>query len=139
MDSIEPNTVSQVAQLPLIAELPDGFLREFEAEILGRVPAEKIKQQLEMEKTARIMRQAGSTMMEGLGQKIAQIPARLYFRMLHDMGKGNAGDSNWLDDLLADNPALCAPGYRPKQNGARHGFTFVGGKCVSATKGKVQS
>jgi len=120
--------IQTIAPLPLISELPDGFLREFEAEILGRVPQEKIDAQLKIEKTARVMRQAGSVMMEGLGQKIAQIPARLYFRCLHDMGKHS---DNWLDDLLRDNPALCAPGFRPRRrDDFRHGKTFIGGKPV---------
>ena len=121
--------ITKVEPLPMVTEISQEFLREYEAEILGRVPEEKIKAQLRMEKNARIMAQAGSTMMEGLGQKIATIPARLYFRLLQDMGKVS---DNWLDDLLRDNPALCAPGYYPnrRKDDFRHGKTFVGGKPI---------
>jgi hypothetical protein len=121
--------ITKVEPLPMVTEFSEQFLREYEAEILGRVPKEKVEQQLRMEKNARIMAQAGSVMMEGLGQKIAQIPARIYFRMLHSMGKH---EENWLDDLLRDNPVLCAPGYYPKRRKSdfRHGKTFVGGKPI---------
>lgn len=115
----------------LIAELPQSFMDEFEAEIRGRVPAEKVKAQLAMEKNARIMKMAGSTTIDTLGQKIATIPARLYFRMLHDMGQRDAGSDEWLLDLLRDNPILCAPGFTPgRKHDLRHSKSFVGGKPV---------
>lgn len=110
----------------VITSLPESFVREFENEVLGRVPQEKIDAGLRQAKLARIMRQAGSAHIPGVGQKIAEIDARLYFRMMHSFGH----EENWLKDLLADNPELCAPGYRPKKNGLRHGKTFVNGKPV---------
>lgn len=111
----------------LITGLPQQFLDEFEAEIRGRVPAEKVAAQLRQEKLARISRQAGSTIIDTLGQKVASIDPRLYFRMLAQHGE----HENWIDDLLADNPELCCPGYNPKRKGdLRHGKTFVGGKPV---------
>ena len=112
----------------IVTGVDQRFMDEFEAEILGRVPEEKIKAQLKMEKSARIMAQAGSINIDTLGQKIAQIPARLYFRMKQDFGR-IAPDDEWLDDILKDNPALCAPGYTPgRKSDLRHGVTFVGGK-----------
>jgi len=111
----------------LITGLPQSFLDEFEAEIRGRVPAEKIAAQLRQEKLARVMRQAGSTQIDTLGQQIARIDPRLYFRCLAERGH----EENWIDDLLKDNPELCAPGYRPRRKGDfRHGKTFINGKPV---------
>jgi hypothetical protein len=111
----------------LIAELPQSFLDEFEKEILGRVPDEKVKVQLKQEKLARVMRQTGSVQMEGLGQRIAVIDRRLFFRMEQAYG----GHDGWITDMLKDNPELCAPGYRPHRKGDfRHGKTFVNGKPI---------
>lgn len=110
----------------VITSLPESFVREFEKEIHGRVPQEKVEVGLRQAKLARIMRQAGSTYIPGIGQKIAEIDARLYFRMMHSFGN----EENWLKDFLADNPELCAPGYRPKNRSLRHGKTFVNGKPV---------
>ncbi len=109
----------------MITGLPQAFLDEFEAEIRGRVPREKVEAQLRQEKIARIMHQAGPTQIETLGQLKCSIDARLYFRMKADMGR----HEGWLDDLLKDNKELCAPGYNPGRKGdLRHGITFVGGK-----------
>lgn len=112
----------------LITGLPQQFLDEFEAEIRGRVPAEKVAAQLRQEKLARISRQAGSITIDTLGQKVASIDSRLYFRALQDFG----GHEGWLDDFLRDNQELCCPGYYPgrKKSDFRHGKTFVNGKPV---------
>jgi hypothetical protein len=116
----------EVGDNEVITSLPEQFLREFESEVLGRVPQEKIEAGLRQAKLARIMKQAGSSYIPGVGQKIAEIDARLYFRMMQSFGH----EENWLRDMLADNPELCAPGYRPKNNGLRHSKTFVNGKPV---------
>lgn len=116
----------EVGDNEVITSLPEQFLREFESEVLGRVPQEKIEAGLRQAKLARIMKQAGSNYIPGVGQKIAEIDARLYFRMMQSFGH----EENWLRDMLADNPELCAPGYRPKNNGLRHSKTFVNGKPV---------
>lgn len=115
----------------LITNIPQRIYDEIEDDILGRVPAEKVKAQLRMEKNARIMKQAGSVNIPTLGQKIATIPARLYFRALHDMGQDDASSSEWLEDLLKDNPALCAPGYKAgRKDDRRHGITWIGGEAI---------
>ena len=110
----------------LITSLPENFLKEFEDDVLGRVPQERINAGLRQAKIARIMKQAGSSYIPGVGQKIAEIDPRLYFRMMHAFGD----QENWLQDFLSDNPELCAPGYKPKSNALRHGKTFVNGKPV---------
>jgi len=118
--------IQEVGDNEVITSLPEQFLREFENEVLGRVPQEKVEAGLRQAKLARIMKQAGSSYIPGVGQKIAEIDARLYFRMMQSFGH----EENWLKDMLADNPELCAPGYRPKNNGLRHSKTFVNGKPV---------
>ena len=69
----------------------------------------------------------------------ARIDPRLYFRMRKEAKKQGNLDHDWMMDMLKDNPNLCAKGFRPKANAARHGFTYVGGESVSKTKGRVQS
>ena len=111
----------------LVTELPPAFLDEFMADVKGMIPKEKVQVELRQQQSARIMHQAGSLSIPGVGQKVASIDPRLYFRMLHSFGH----EENWLKDFLADNPDLCAPGYRPKRKGdLRHGKTFIGGKPV---------
>jgi len=119
-------TQEAIAEPEIITSLPEKFLREFENDVIGRVPQEKIDAGLRQAKLARIMRQAGSTYIPGIGQKIAEVDARLYFRMMHSFGH----EENWLKDFLSDNPELCAPGYRPRKNGLRQGKTFIDGKPV---------
>lgn len=113
------------ADTEIIAELPQEFLDTYEAEILGRIPEEKARVELRQQQNARIMARAGSVTVPGLGQRVARIDPRLYFRMKHAFG----GHEGWLEDFLADNPDLCAPGYRPKRKrDLRHSKTFSGGK-----------
>jgi len=112
----------------IITDLPTEFMSEFRDELEGRIPEEKVKVQLRQEQAARIAKQAGSLAVEGLGQKVATIDARLYFRMLHDHRDHGQG---WLNDFLADNPELCCPGYKPKRNIYRHGKTFINGQAVT--------
>lgn len=113
----------------LITNLPQQFLDEFEDEILGRIPEEKVKAQLRQEKIARVMQAAGSVKLSELGQKIAQIDSRLYFRMRQECA-ASPDDTDWIDDMLRDNAELCAPGYKPKASLFRHGKTFLDGKPV---------
>ncbi len=115
----------------LITGFDQAALDEIERYVQGRVPQEKIDAELRMEKTARIMKAAGSINIPTLGQKIAQIPARTYFRMLADMGQGDASSDEWIEDALRDNPILCAPGYKAgRKADFRHGITFVNGQPV---------
>jgi hypothetical protein len=110
----------------LITEVPDSFLKEFEDHVLGTIPEEKVQCELRQVRNARIMQAVGSTRVEGLGQVKAEIDARLFFRLQAAHGH----HEGWLDDLLADNPQLCAPGYKAhrRKGDLRHSKTFVGGK-----------
>ena len=82
----------------VITSLPEQFVREFEAEVLGRVPQEKIEAGLRQAKLARIMRQAGSEYIPGVGQKIAEIDARL--------ARAAAAFSAWRKSPLAERTAF---------------------------------
>lgn len=111
----------------IITELPGEFIDEFEREILGRIPEEKVQVQLRQVQNAKIAQAVGSSFIPGIGQKIASIDPRLYFRLQHSFGH----HENWLHDFLADNPELCAPGYKPRRkNDLRHSKSFIGGKPV---------
>lgn len=125
------NTAYGDPESGLITGFEQSALDEIERYVQGRVPQEKIDAELRMEKTARIMKQVGSINIPTLGQKIAQIPARTYFRMLKDFGRGDASSDEWLLDCLADDDRLCAPGFSPKRKGdLRHGITFVNGEAI---------
>lgn len=121
----------------IITELPKDFVRKFWRELEGKIPEEKVKVHLDQARAAREMGVMGSTKMEGLGQMAAKINGRLWFRLQQQHGAENV--HQWLPEYLADNPHLCAKGYRPKASNLRHGHTFVGGESVSVTKGRVQS
>lgn len=111
----------------LITSLDPDFMATWAKEIEGQIPEEKAQAELRQQRNARIMEQAGSVAIDGIGQKVAEIDARLFFRMRASFGH----EDNWLQDFLADCPELCAPGYRPKRKGdLRHAKTFVGGKPV---------
>lgn len=117
----------EVAPEPeILTEIPKQFISEYWDHIIGRVPQEKIDCELRQLRAQRVMQQAGSVNIEGVGQKIAEIDPRLWFRMQHSFGH----HEGWIDDMLADNPQLCAPGYKPRRrkNDLRHSLTMVGGK-----------
>lgn len=123
----------------IITSLDQQFLREFEDDIRGRMPQEKLDAELRQLRIARVMKQAGSVQLaESLGQKIATIDSRLFFRMQQSFSAAPE-DTDWIDDMLADNPMLCAPGYKAKANPARHGMTYIDGKPVGIAKGRVQT
>jgi hypothetical protein len=115
----------------LITHVPEGFLQEFEAEILGRIPEEKVQAELRQQKIARVMNAVGSVHIPEIGQKIAQIDARLYHRMRLSFAD-SPDDTDWLDAVLADNKSLRAPGYDAPQKSTRHGITFTNGKPIGA-------
>lgn len=123
----------------IVTSIPDGFLREFEKEILGEIPKEKVAADLRQAEIGRVLLKEGSTRMNGLGQKVAEIDPRLYFRMRQDFGD-KYEEREWLSDFLADNPALCAPGYRPRRRSdLRHSMTMVGGKPVPVVKSPLNA
>lgn len=105
--------------------VPDKeFALALSKHIIDSIPEEKTKVVLRQARAARAMQQAGSIAIEGVGQRVASIDPRLYFRCLHSFGH----HENWLDDLIADNPQLRAPGYHAKRKGdLRHGITFMNG------------
>jgi hypothetical protein len=111
----------------ILTEIPQDFLNEFQDHILGTIPEEKVQVELRQVGIARVMQAVGPEKIEGLGQKIAEIDARLYFRLLHDANDPTGG---WIKEYLADNPNLCAPGYKPRGHSLRHGKTFLNGKPV---------
>lgn len=115
----------------VIGAVDPEFVREFSDHILGTIPEEKVKCELRQLRNARVMQAAGSVCIEDLGQKIASIDPRLYFRMLHDFA-ASPDDTDFIDDMLRANPALRAPGYRPPQKGTQQGITYIGGVPVGA-------
>jgi hypothetical protein len=104
----------------VIASLPPSLVREFWREVEEGLPDEKVKVGLRQVEQAKVMTAQGSTKIDGLGQMAAKIDARLFFRLQQQ--HGNAVHE-WLPEYLKDNPNMCAKGYRPRTNAARHGLT----------------
>ena len=104
----------------IITKVPPEFVRQYWSEIEGSIPQEKVSSHLRQIGLAKVMASQGSGMIEGLGQKAASIDPRLFFRLQQQ--HGNAVHE-WLPEYLKDNPHMCAKGYRPKVNAARHGIT----------------
>lgn len=104
----------------IITKVPPEFVRQYWREIEGSIPQEKVSSHLRQIGLAKVMASQGSGMIEGLGQKAASIDPRLFFRLQQQ--HGNAVHE-WLPEYLKDNPHMCAKGYRPKVNAARHGIT----------------
>lgn len=109
-----------IAEQGIVPSVPPEFVRHFWREIEGKIPEEKVKADLNQKMLARVMVNQGSTQIDGLGQMAARINSRLFFRLQQQ--HGNAVHE-WLPEYLKDNPDMCAKGYRPKANAARHGLT----------------
>ena len=117
--------------LDIVTDVPESFLREFEAEILGQIPAEKIKADLDEAKTKRHLVSEGAVAIEGIGQKLGEIPARTYFRWLQQEGAECWQNREFVHEWFRDNPRLKSDGWTPvAAKGLRHGKTFVGGKPI---------
>ena len=118
--------------LDIVTDVPESFLREFEAEILGQIPAEKVKADLDGAKTKQFLVNEGAVAIEGLGQKLGEIPARTYFRWLQDK-PGCWQDREFTHEFFKDNGRLKSDGWTPvAAKGLRHGFTYVNGEPVRA-------
>lgn len=102
------------------------FLRSVKESVIEQFPQEKAKGASDIAATGRALQAEGSSRMDGLGQKMGSIPGRIYFRW-QQMLPGCWQDKQFVEEFLYDNPACCAPGYRPKPRQLRHGFTYTGG------------
>lgn len=97
----------------MACEITDG--------IVAQLPDEKKEAERQMIQTAKELEARGSDWANGRGQAIASIPPRVYMRW-QGMLPGCWQDKQFCDEFLTDNPQCRAPGYTPKQHGARHGF-----------------
>lgn len=105
------------------ADLPGSFIDEVDRKLKAEIPHEKLQCELRQAQIARSLQ--FSERIQGVGQRVAEIDPRLYFRLLQSFGQ----HEGWLEDLMKDNPMLRAPGWRPrKKRDFRHGVTFVAGK-----------
>jgi len=103
--------------------------REIRDGVDAGLPAEKEQAKRDMILTANALQKRGSDRVDGRGQAAASIPRRIYFRWAQ-MLPGCWQDKQFVDEFLQDNPQCCAPGYRPRPSGLRHGFTFSAGKAI---------
>lgn len=115
----------------IVTQLPQDFLREFADEILGTIPQEKVQMQLKEAEIGRVLAAEGSLRsVQGLGQKLGEVPARLWFRWRQQY-PGCWEDDAFVQEFFADNERLKAHGWKPKASSLRHGVTFSGGVATS--------
>lgn len=114
----------------IITELTPEFLREFEAEVLGAVPAEKVKADLKQAEIGRVLAAEGALAVEGLGQKLGEVDSRTFFRWAQE-NPGCWQDPAFVREFFKDNPQCRSPGWKPTASSLRHSVSFVGGQSVS--------
>lgn len=115
----------------LITELTPQFLREFEAEVRGTIPQEKVQADLRQAEIGRMLVNEGSVVGPGgLGQKLGEVDGRIYHRWAAQE-KGCWQDKAFVDAFFQDNPAARSPGWKPKTDKTRHGITFSQGQSIS--------
>jgi hypothetical protein len=90
------------------------FAKSIHDRALREVPEEKAQIILRQAQIARIMQASGSIKSDGMGQKIAGIDPRLYFRWQQE-NPGFWRDPASVRQFLKDNPQCCAPGYKPEK------------------------
>lgn len=100
-----PNVVTS------FAGFDQEFARGLEREIRGQVSEEKVKANLRQLRLARIMREAGSVSIPGVGQLKARIDPRLFFRWQLEF-PGCWNNPDFVKRMLKDNPSMRAPGYK---------------------------
>ena len=113
----------------IAAELTDS--------VVAQLPQEKAQAERDMDATGRMLQATGSLKTkEGLGQRVASVPARLYHRW-NQLYPGCWKEKEFVAEFLVDNPQCRAPGYRPKDNGLRNSFTFINGESARTTKRQI--
>ena len=94
----------------IAGELGPEFLDGFSREVQSMVETEKAKYWVRQSQIANVESQLGRQTLDGLGQKIAAIDARTYFRWLgEDPDFWN--DKANIKRFLSDNPECKSPGF----------------------------
>src|SRR5579864_6552576 len=111
-------------------ETKESLAAEITDAVRANLPAERKQMEADMAATGRMLQATGSlALKEGIGQRVASIPARIYHRW-NQLYPGCWRDKEFTDEFLYDNPQCCAPGYKPRPKQLRNGFTFVGGAAI---------
>jgi hypothetical protein len=106
--------------MEIVTQLPEQFMREFEAEFQASVPAEKVKATMQQAFIGRALIKEGATAVEGLGQKLGEVDARTYFRWQQAL-PGCWQDKTFVHEFFRDNEQCRAKGWTPKASPLRHG------------------
>ena len=117
----------------IVTELSPEFLREYADEVLGTIPEEKAKLDLQAASMGRMLLDEGPLAIEGVGQKLGEIPARIFFRWQNQWPDCWA-NKEFVTEFLRDNPQYRCPGWKPSGRDLRHAVTFTGGAPVSNLK-----
>lgn len=106
------------------------FMQEAIDEVVATFPQEKAALEAEAPKLAAKLQAEGPlALKEGLGQKMGEVPGRIYHRWNLQF-PGCWDDPAFVHAFFADNPQYRSPGWKPKQHSTRHGKTFLNGKPV---------
>jgi hypothetical protein len=116
--------------------LSANLARSITDEVVSQLPEEKREAERALDRTAMELAARGSDWADGRGQAIGSIPQRIYMRWAALL-PGCWQDKQFKDEFLADNPRCCAPGYRPKAHGLRHGLTGIGAAFYQKNKHTV--
>lgn len=103
--SFAESLTSQEGQADLARTLTDYTLRN--------LPAEKLRLQAELDRTAQEIKGLTSNYADGRGQAVASIPLGLYLRWEQEV-PGCWNDPNFKREFLSDNRACLLPGYKVK-------------------------
>lgn len=98
--------------LPADGPINQDVLQRLDKELRGGIAEEKVQAMLRQARLARIMREAGSVSIPGIGQLKAKIDARLYFRWVQEYGPKIWSDDDFFRTMARDNPQILAPGYK---------------------------
>lgn len=93
----------------VIYDLPQSFLKEWNDRFLKTIPDEKAQAEIRQAEIAKQM--DASKRIEGLGQLIGRVDARIFFRWWQQE-PGCWRDEGFIKKFLKDNPNCRAAGYR---------------------------
>jgi hypothetical protein len=112
----------------MLQSFSQSDLDQVEREVIASIPAEKARAEIAAAQIGKKLQAEGPQQLnKGVGQKIGEIDGRTYMRW-NNQYPGCWDNAEFVRAFFADNPQYRSPGWKPKDNGLRHGKSFIGGK-----------